>query len=69
MIILTFADSAAQILTMVIGQRQRVIEATDGSSSRNQLNSEDEDEDAQAAVNRLRDVSNEAMAKFEDYRE
>ena len=54
---------------MVIGQRQRVIEATDGSSSRNQLNSEDEDEDAQAAVNRLRDVSNEAMAKFEDYRE
>lgn len=54
---------------MAIGKRQRIIDETDGSSSGLHLNDDGEDEDDQAAIERLRKPSNEAIAKFEDYRE
>ncbi len=51
---------------MVIGQRQRIIEDTDGSSSQQiDLISDDEDEAARAL--KLREASREAIAKFTDY--
>ncbi|KAH8112797.1 timeless-domain-containing protein [Phellopilus nigrolimitatus] len=59
-------DWVKEILTMVVGQRQRIVEETDGSSSQSQLNDMDDDAVRDAASN-LRQPSNEAMAKFEDY--
>lgn len=52
---------------MVIGQRQRIIEETDGSTSQSQLDDVDGDDAVRDARNKLRQPSNEALAKFEDY--
>lgn len=53
---------------MVIGQRQRIIEETDGSTSQSQLDEMDGDDAAvRDATSKLRQASNEALAKFEDY--
>lgn len=57
----------AQILIMVIGLRQRIIEETDGDSS--EIQAEDLDDDGvREAASKLRQPSNEALAKFQDYR-
>lgn len=54
---------------MVIGMRQRIVEEIDGSSSQTYLGDIDDDDDAvREAASKLRQPSNEAMAKFEDYR-
>lgn len=52
---------------MVIGQRQRIIEETDGSTSQSQLDEMDGDDAVRDATSKLRQASNEALAKFEDY--
>ncbi|THH00303.1 hypothetical protein EW026_g2191 [Hermanssonia centrifuga] len=63
---MTLIDWIKQILIMVIGQRQRIIEDTDGSSSQQiDLISDNEDEAARAL--KLREASREAIAKFTDY--
>ncbi|KAI5121938.1 hypothetical protein M0805_000267 [Coniferiporia weirii] len=59
-------DWVKEILMMVIGQRQRLIEETDGSSSQSQLDDMDDDAVRDAAA-KLRQPSNEALAKFQDY--
>ena len=60
----------AQILIMVIGLRQRIIEETDGDSSEIQAEDLDDDDDdgVREAASKLRQPSNEALAKFQDYR-
>lgn len=52
---------------MTIGQRQRIVEETDGSSSQSQLDDMDDDDAVRDAASKLRQPSNEALAKFEDY--
>ena len=54
---------------MVIGQRQRIIEETDGSSSQTQLDDMQDDDDVREAASKLHQPSMEALSKFEDYRE
>ena len=58
----------AQILIMVIGLRQRIIEETDGDSSEIQAEDLDDDDGVREAASKLRQPSNEALAKFQDYR-
>ncbi|OCB87291.1 timeless-domain-containing protein [Sanghuangporus baumii] len=61
-----FLDWAKEILVMVIGLRQRIIEETDGTSS--ETHADEMDDDAvRDAASKLRQPSNEALAKFEDY--
>ncbi|EMD36798.1 hypothetical protein CERSUDRAFT_105876 [Gelatoporia subvermispora B] len=56
-----------QILMMAMGERQRIVEDTDGSSSR-QSDDEDSDEESEdEAVKPSRGPSSEAIAKFTDY--
>lgn len=57
-------------MTMVIGQRERIIIQTDGEKTKATNGaSDDEDEDEEANIRRLQNVSSEALAKFEDFRE
>ena len=58
-----------QNLSLVIGMRQRIVDETDGSSSQTQLDDAMDDDEVREAAARLRAPSNEAMSKFEDYRE
>ncbi|THH04072.1 hypothetical protein EW145_g5791 [Phellinidium pouzarii] len=59
-------DWVKEILILVIGQRQRIVEETDGSSSQSHLDDMD-DEAVRDAASKLRQPSNEAVAKFQDY--
>ncbi len=54
---------------LVIGQRQRIVEETDGSSSMHSLlgDNEDGDDGVREAGAKLRGPSNEAITKFQDY--
>ncbi|TFY67030.1 hypothetical protein EVJ58_g1892 [Rhodofomes roseus] len=57
-----------QILMLAIGQRQRIIEDTDGSSSKViDVDSDSEPENELAAVTANRGPSDEALAKMTDY--
>ncbi|KAK7682773.1 hypothetical protein QCA50_014156 [Cerrena zonata] len=63
-------DWTKEILIMVMGIRQRIVEDTDGSSS--QVKSEDEDEDLtdeqiKAKATAKGELSSEAASKFTDY--
>lgn len=61
-------DWVKQILMLTIGQRQRIIEDTDGSSSAVQDVSDGEGDVSDAgSPTRTRGPSNEALAKFTDY--
>ncbi|OBZ77008.1 Topoisomerase 1-associated factor 1 [Grifola frondosa] len=58
-----------QILSLIIGDRQRTIEDTDGSSSKDvddEFQANDDEEDVEAIKN-LRGPSSEALAKISDY--
>ncbi|EJD01845.1 timeless-domain-containing protein [Fomitiporia mediterranea MF3/22] len=59
-------DWVKEILMMTIGQRQRIIEETDESLSQPLFDDMDDDA-ARDAANKLRQPSNEALAKFQDY--
>ncbi|KAL5514636.1 hypothetical protein ACEPAG_1952 [Sanghuangporus baumii] len=59
-------DWVKEILIMVIGLRQRIIEETDGASAETQADEMDDDA-VRDAASKLRQPSNEALAKFEDY--
>ncbi|PCH36853.1 timeless-domain-containing protein [Wolfiporia cocos MD-104 SS10] len=57
-----------QILVMAIGQRQRIIEETDGSMTRHRSkDEEDGSADESKLSNTVRKPSDEALAKFTDY--
>ncbi|KAH9931521.1 timeless protein-domain-containing protein [Fomitopsis serialis] len=61
-------DWVKQILMLAMGQRQRIIEDTDGSSSNViDVDSDDEHENELAAVTAKRGPSEEALAKITDY--
>ena len=57
-----------QILTMVIGLRQRIVEETDGPE-KDKESDDDGDEEIRREVTKLKGPSGDAVAKFEDYRE
>ncbi|KAL0580059.1 Topoisomerase 1-associated factor 1 [Marasmius crinis-equi] len=50
-----------------IGQRQRVIEETDGNGDRNSADEEEDEDDEKAAAARMGEVSVDAKAKMKDY--
>jgi replication fork protection complex subunit Tof1/Swi1 len=63
-----------KILALVISQRQRIVEETDGSASRiDSANgddaNDDSDDEARAKAIQKNEPPKDAIAKFEDYRE
>ncbi|TFK52842.1 timeless-domain-containing protein [Heliocybe sulcata] len=55
------------ILAVVISQRRRIVEETDGSSSKAALTSDAESDDEDVFMDSKRGPSEEALAKFTDY--
>ncbi|EPQ50778.1 timeless-domain-containing protein [Gloeophyllum trabeum ATCC 11539] len=55
------------ILSLVIAQRRRIVEETDGSSSKAGLDSDAESDAENVFIERNRGPSEEALAKFTDY--
>jgi len=60
-------DWTKEVLSLVISLRKRIVEEVDGSSSQNQLDDDMDDDAMREALTMLRQPSNDAMSKFEDY--